>query len=233
MRKKWGIHVGKRRKTEHMEDSHIILYKGGQGEIVEKKSRFIANIFPVQIEDEALEQIARMKKKYYDARHNCFAYVIGEKNETERCSDDGEPSGTAGRPMLDVLTGQGIHNAVAIVTRYFGGTLLGTGGLVRAYSGAMKEGLLNCVLLERMAGHKMSIKTDYNDIGKLQYTARTLELIEIDTVYTDIVELVLLVPDSLLEKVEKEVTERTSGRAEIVCGDKVYYGTADGETVIL
>lgn len=233
MRKKWGIHVGKRRKTEHMEDSHIILYKGGQGEIVEKKSRFIANIFPVQSEDEALEQIARMKKKYYDARHNCFAYVIGEKNETERCSDDGEPSGTAGRPMLDVLTGQGIHNAVAIVTRYFGGTLLGTGGLVRAYSGAMKEGLSHCVLLERMAGHKMSIKTDYNDIGKLQYAARTLELIELDTVYTDIVELVLLVPDSLLGKVEKEVTERTSGRAEIACGDKVYYGTADGETVIL
>lgn len=221
------------RKKENMADSHIILYQGGQGEIVEKKSRFIANIFPVQNEEEALEEIARMKKKYYDARHNCFAYVIGENNETERCSDDGEPSGTAGRPMLDVLTGQGIHNAVAIVTRYFGGTLLGTGGLVRAYSGAMKEGLANCVLLKRKAGHKMSIKTDYNDIGKLQYAARKLELTELDTIYTDTVTLVLLVPDDMLEKTEKEVTERTSGRAGITCGEKLYYGISGGEIVLL
>lgn len=216
-----------------MEDSHIILYKGGQGEIVEKKSRFIANIFPVDSEEEALEQIARMKKKYYDARHNCFAYVIGDKNETERCSDDGEPSGTAGRPMLEVLTGQGIHNAVAVVTRYFGGTLLGTGGLVRAYSGAMKEGLLHCVLLEQMTGHRISIKTDYNDIGKLQYMARQRELTELDTVYTEVVELVLLVPDSMLEATEKEITEKTSGRAEITCGEAVRYGMADGEVIIL
>lgn len=216
-----------------MQNSHIILYRGGQGEIVEKKSRFIANIFPVQDEEEALARITEMKKKYYDARHNCFAYVIGEKNETERCSDDGEPSGTAGRPMLDVLTGQGIHNAVAIVTRYFGGTLLGTGGLVRAYSGAMKEGLLHCVLMEQLTGQKISIKTDYNDIGKIQYLARQLELTELDTAYADTVEMTLLVPDAVLDKAEQEITEKTAGRAKISRVEKVRYGIADGDIILL
>lgn len=216
-----------------MDHTQIILYEGGQGEYVEKKSRFIANIFPAADEEEALARISEMKKKYYDARHNCFAYVIGEKNETERCSDDGEPSGTAGRPMLDVLTGQGIHNAVAIVTRYFGGTLLGTGGLVRAYSSAMKEGLSNCVLLEKRKGCRFSVKTDYNDIGKVQYLARTLELNELDTVYADAVEMILLVPEFMLDKVEKEVTEKTAGRARMERLEEVSYGTAEGQVILL
>lgn len=109
-----------------------IVYKGGEGELIEKKSRFIATVIPVNSEDEALEFIAAMKKKYWNASHNCFAFVVGENYELQRCSDDGEPQGTAGRPMLDVLLGEQIHNAAVVVTRYFGGTLLGTGGLVRA-----------------------------------------------------------------------------------------------------
>lgn len=216
-----------------MDHTQIILYEGGQGEYVEKKSRFIANIFPAASEEEALARITEMKKKYYDARHNCFAYVIGEKNETERCSDDGEPSGTAGRPMLDVLTGQGIHNAVAIVTRYFGGTLLGTGGLVRAYSAAMKEGLEHCVLLEKRKGYRFRIKTDYNDIGKIQYLARTMELNELDTIYADSVEMFLLVPESMMDKVEKEVTEKTAGKAEFERMDELSYGVSQGEVILL
>ena len=111
-----------------------IVYCGGEGEIVEKKSRFIATVKPVDSEEEASAFIAEMKKKYWDARHNCSAFVIGEHNEIQRSSDDGEPAGTAGHPMLDVLLGEGIHNTAVVVTRYFGGTLLGTGGLVRAYS---------------------------------------------------------------------------------------------------
>lgn len=216
-----------------MEGSQIILYEGGQGEYVEKKSRFIANIFPAADEEEALARIAEMKKKYYDARHNCFAYVIGEKNETERCSDDGEPSGTAGRPMLDVLTGQGIHNVVAVVTRYFGGTLLGTGGLVRAYSAAMKEGLQNCVLLEKRKGCRFQIKTDYNDIGKIQYLARNLELTELDTIYVDTVEMILLVPDNMLDKVEKEVTEKTAGKAKMERLEELSYGVFGDDVILL
>lgn len=216
-----------------MEGSRIILYKGGQGEYTEKKSRFIADIFPVKSEEEALAGIAQIKKKYYDARHNCFAYVIGDNNETERCSDDGEPSGTAGRPMLDVLVGKGIHNAAAVVTRYFGGTLLGTGGLVRSYSAAMKDALERCVLMEEHMGFRLRVRTDYNDIGRLQYLVRSLELPELDTVYADQVEMFLLVPSGQISKVEQEITEKTAGKALIERQEELRYGIADGEVVLL
>ena len=135
-----------------MTDPYNILYRGGEGELVEKKSRFIATTRPVESEEEALAFIEEMKKKYWDARHNCFAYVTGDRGQLQRCSDDGEPSQTAGRPMLDVLLGAGIRNICVVVTRYFGGTLLGTGGLVRAYSGAVQEGLKNSVVLEKRQG---------------------------------------------------------------------------------
>ena len=124
-----------------MESEYKIVYAGGEAQIIEKKSRFIATVLPVETEEEALAFIESLRKKYWDATHNCYAYVVGERNEIQRCSDDGEPSGTAGRPMMDVLAGAGVHNAAVVVTRYFGGTLLGTGGLVRAYSGAVREAL--------------------------------------------------------------------------------------------
>ena len=132
------------------------VYQGGVGEIVEKKSRFIATVRLVESEEEALEVLEAARKKYWDATHNCFAYVIGERRETVRCSDDGEPSGTAGRPMLDVLLGEEITNVIVIVTRYFGGTLLGTGGLVRAYSKAVQEGLANSRTRNMASGWKSS-----------------------------------------------------------------------------
>ncbi|MCI5732402.1 MAG: YigZ family protein [Eubacterium sp.] len=216
-----------------MESSSNILYKGGQGEIVEKKSRFIANIFPVKTEEEALEKITAMRKKYYDARHNCFAYIIGENRETERCSDDGEPSGTAGRPMLDVLEGMGVHDVVAVVTRYFGGTLLGTGGLVRAYSAAMKEGLADCVLLSQKTGYRLQILTDYNDVGKLQYLSRTRQLHELSCEYADDVRMELLVPETEIDAVETEITEKTSGKAKLERAEKLQYGLRDGQVVLL
>lgn len=215
-----------------MELSSRILYKGGQGEVVEKKSRFIANIFPVSTEEEALERIAQIKKKYYDARHNCFAYVIGANHETERCSDDGEPSGTAGRPMLDVLEGQGIYDVAAVVTRYFGGTLLGTGGLVRAYSGAMKEGLSHCVILDRMSGYRLRVVTDYNGVGKLQYLARSRQLHELSCDYADAVMMELLVPEEEIAAVETEITEKTSGKAQIERVETLSYGMAEQEVVL-
>ena len=126
-----------------------ILYQGGTGEIVEKKSRFIANVFEIHSEEEALSHLAQVKKKYWDARHNCYAFVAGDRHQLQRCSDDGEPQGTAGRPMLDVLLKEEVHNALIVVTRYFGGTLLGTGGLVRAYQKAAQEGLLASTIIEK------------------------------------------------------------------------------------
>lgn len=135
-----------------MQEEYKTVYRGGEGEIVEKKSRFIATVRTVHSEEEVLAFIEEVKKKYWDARHNCFAYVIGVTNPTLRCSDDGEPAGTAGKPMLDVLTGEGLYDTAVVVTRYFGGTLLGTGGLVRAYQGAVKEGLQASTVITKQPG---------------------------------------------------------------------------------
>lgn len=145
-----------------------ILKTGGSGEIVEKKSRFIATCMPVTTKEEAMEFVAAMKKKYYDARHNCYAYVLGDDGAEFKSSDDGEPSGTAGRPMLEVINGEGVTNLCVVVTRYFGGTLLGTGGLIRAYTDATKEGLANSEIVTLKQGKCYDIPVSYTDLGKLQ-----------------------------------------------------------------
>lgn len=199
-----------------------IVKEGGTGEVVEKKSRFIARIFPVETEDEALELLAGVRKKHYDARHNCFAYVLGEKNETERCSDDGEPSGTAGRPILDVITGHGLHNVLVVVTRYFGGTLLGTGGLVRAYSAAVKQGLENCTVVEKRKGFSVRVKTDYSGLGKIQHIAAEMGLRETGSEYGGDVELIYTVPEEDVAAFEQEITEKTGGKAETNRGEETW-----------
>ena len=179
-----------------------IVYQGGKGEIVEKKSRFIATVVPVGTEEEALSFIEATRKKYWDARHNCFAYVIGERNELARCSDDGEPQGTAGKPMLDVLLGNGIHDAAVVVTRYFGGVLLGTGGLVRAYSGAVKAGIASSVIITRIQGVKLEIRTDYTGLGKIQYILGQRGIRMLNSEYTDIVRLEVLLAEEIKEQVK-------------------------------
>ena len=206
-----------------METASKILYEGGQGEIIEKKSRFIANIFPVTTEEEALEKITAMRKKYYDARHNCSAFVIGSKGELTRSSDDGEPSGTAGRPMLEVLTGSGIRNIAVVVTRYFGGVLLGTGGLVRAYSGAVKMALEQCETITRRYGVQMLIKTDYNGVGKIQYLLGSKDVVIQDSVYAEDVQMTVLVPIEEYDRLCKELVEATNGRVGLEEVEKLYY----------
>ena len=191
------------------------VFEGGEGEIVEKKSRFIATVRPVSSEEEAATFIAEMKKKYWDAKHNCSAFVIGDHQELTRCSDDGEPAQTAGRPMLDVLLREGIHNTAVVVTRYFGGVLLGTGGLVRAYQKAVQEGLANSIVIEKQSGRKLVIGTDYTGLGKLQYLIAQKGLATIDTIYPDKVELILMVPAELTAETEKDVIEATNGNADI------------------
>ena len=200
-----------------------VVYEGGEGEIVEKKSRFIATVRPVESEEEAVAFINEMKKKYWDARHNCSAFVIGDRQEISRCSDDGEPAQTAGRPMLDVLLKEELHNVCVVVTRYFGGTLLGTGGLVRAYQKATQEGLADSVIIDKQLGRKLAIGTDYNGLGKLQYLIAKEGLTILDTVYTDKVELSLMVPIEEVQSFEKKVTEATNGNADISCGEEVLY----------
>lgn len=214
-------------KQEKWEPYKVIL-EGGEGELVEKKSRFIATVRPVESEEEAAAFIEEMKKKYWDARHNCSAYVIGKKAELTRCSDDGEPSSTAGRPMLEVLLGEGIRNAAVVVTRYFGGTLLGTGGLVRAYSGAVKEGLKACSIGTMRFGRRLLIDTDYNGIGKIQYILGQKGIVPEDTEYTDRVRVRVLLPLEEAEPLKKEITEATSARAVLTDLEQLYFVDKNG-----
>ena len=215
-----------------MMERYKILFEGGEGELTEKKSRFIATTRPVESEEEAVAFIDEMKKKYWDARHNCSAYVIGERGQVQRCSDDGEPAQTAGRPMLDVLLGAEVKNICVVVTRYFGGTLLGTGGLVRAYSGAVQEGLKNSVIVEKCPGVELKIHTDYNGIGKIQYITAQMEIPVLDTQYTDAVDVVCMVPLEKEGSLVAQITEKTGGQAVMTREKECYYGFADGELVL-
>lgn len=200
-----------------------VLKEGGSGEIVEKKSRFIATLAPANSEEEAAAFIEAVKKKYWDARHNCSAFVIGDKAQMTRCSDDGEPSGTAGKPMLEVLLASEVRNVAAVVTRYFGGTLLGTGGLVRAYTQAVKAGLEASEIITMRYGSELEIITDYNGIGKIQYILGQMGLEIQDSEYTDIVTLKLIIPYEQSDMLRKEITEATAGRAHIKEKDKYYF----------
>ncbi|MGN1318393.1 MAG: YigZ family protein [Lachnospirales bacterium] len=200
-----------------------VTVKGvGEAEIVEKKSRFISHITPVSSEKEAIEFIEAIKKKYWDARHNCSAFQIGENNQIQRYNDDGEPGGTAGMPMLDVLRGRDIKNTLVVVTRYFGGTLLGTGGLVRAYSKSATEGLKAAGLIERVLHNEVRITCDYTLSGKVQYEAMNNGHIIKDTVYTDKVEFIILCSYDKTDGFKKNIINVTGNKAVITDGEDIY-----------
>lgn len=203
--------------------SDYITVKGfGQAEITEKKSRFIAHVKPIFSEKEAVEYIDFVKKQYWDARHNCSAYQIGDRNQIQRYNDDGEPQGTAGMPMLDVLRSRDIKNTIVVVTRYFGGTLLGTGGLVRAYGRAAQEGIKAAGLIKKVLHSTIVVTSDYNLSGKIQYEAINNNHIIKDTVYTDKVEYTILCEKRLTEGFVKNITNATGGRAVIEYGEDQY-----------
>jgi len=209
--------------SENKLDSYRVLLEGGEGEIVEKKSRFIATVRKCETEEEAVAFIEEMKKKYWDARHNCSAFVIGSRGELTRCSDDGEPSGTAGRPILEVLLGEGVRNIAVVVTRYFGGVLLGTGGLVRAYTQAVKAGLENSVIGSMCYGCELEVVTDYNGIGKIQYLLGQRGITPTDSSYTDVVTLRLVIPMQMEEELSKAMVEATCGKVKLEKIQELYY----------
>ena len=194
----------------------IVVKEGAEGIYEEKKSRFIAKVYKTDNESEAGSYIEEARKKYWDARHNCYAYVIGNNNEITRCSDDGEPSGTAGKPILEVITRMGVHNCLIIVTRYFGGTLLGTGGLVRAYTDASVAALNNSRLATQVQVVRYVITTDYNGAGKIQYGMASLNAIIDDTEYTDKVTMKVVIEKEREKLLIDTVTEITNGRAVIL-----------------
>lgn len=204
-------------------EAYRILAEGGEGEITEKKSRFIATVRPVESEEEALAFLEEMRKKYWDARHNCYAYVLGAKGETVRFGDDGEPGGTAGRPMLEVLLGEGIRNVAVVVTRYFGGVLLGTGGLVRAYTQAVKAGLEQARTAWMRCGCRLNVKTDYNGVGKILYLLGQREIEVEHAEYGETVCLQITAPRELKGALRREIAEATNGRAVVELVGETYY----------
>ena len=209
-------------KMKKPEEYRIVL-EGGQGEIEEKKSRFICNVRAVHAEEEAASFIEEMKKKYWDARHNCSAFVLGSRQELTRCSDDGEPSGTAGKPILEVLLSAGVTNVAVVVTRYFGGTLLGTGGLVRAYTQATKEGLADAGIATMRFGKELTIGIDYTDVGKVQYILGSRQIDIAQSRYTQTVEFDIRIPAEAVGALTKELTEATAARACIEITGEGYY----------
>ncbi len=185
-----------------------IIQKMGRGEIVEKKSRFIGEIYPVKTEEEAKEILSQVKKKYYDAKHHCYALRF---QDSERCSDDGEPHGTAGRPILEVLQHQEITGVLAVVTRYFGGTLLGTGGLVRAYTKAVKEGLAAAEVVEMHRGHQGTLTISYSLLTVMEQKFKDLGILQYEVEYGEQVRISCIIRAEQKERFEQMITETTDG----------------------
>mgnify|MGYP000946840618 CR=1 FL=1 len=192
-------------------DTFYLCMNEAHGEIVEKKSRFIADITPVKTEEEALNYIESTRKKFWDARHHCYAYIVGDKGGIQRCSDDGEPSKTAGRPMLDVLLVKNLTNICAVVTRYFGGTLLGTGGLVRAYQSAVISGLEMAEIVKREEAFRYHIKSSYDMYGNFKRMEESLGIYIEDVEYTQEVDMKIIVKKELEESFLKRLAKESAG----------------------
>lgn len=180
-----------------------------QSEIVEKKSRFIANIYYVESVDEAENMIKETKKKYHDARHNCSCYRVLEKGKiVEKSSDDGEPSGTAGGPMLNIIQKKELVNIVVIVTRYFGGILLGTGGLVRAYSDVTQKAIEEAEKISIILGKEYEVKVKYSELEKLKYYAKLNDINIVNTKFENEIICYLQIPNekisSFIDNIEKK-----------------------------
>ena len=195
----------------------------GEAEQTIERSRFIAHVAPCESREEAEEFFDAIRRQYRDATHNVPAMVLGEKQQVQWASDDGEPQGTSGAPMVQLMVKQGITNTAIIVTRYFGGIKLGTGGLVRAYSQAVKEGLAHCRIGMKRPGCELEIQTDYNGIGKILYLLGQRGLEPTESIYTDTVTLHILIPAEDEEQMRKEITEATFGKAGIEKKRELFY----------
>lgn len=209
-----------KRLGDKMLEQYKTIAKDSEALIVEKKSKFIATVYKVTSPEEAEAYLTQLRKKYYDATHNCFAYQIGENNEFQKASDDGEPQGTAGKPILEVLKGEEIKNTLICVTRYFGGTLLGTGGLVRAYGKAAKEGLLAAGIVEKRKIYIYHLQMPYTLSGKVQYLLGEKGYVIRNSTYLEEVtfEVEVLIKES--ESFEKWLHEKTNAAIGITRGEE-------------
>lgn len=215
-----------------MEKEYKAVLYHADGYYEEKKSRFYADLFPVSSEQEVEQCLQQIRKKYYDASHHCYAYTLGKRQEYVKCSDAGEPQGTAGYPMLSVLQGAGVCDCLVVVTRYFGGTLLGTGGLVRSYTKAAQDALDHAVIAHKKLSDLLLIKTDYGGYGRLQYYFEKAGLKPSGQDFTDQVAIQLPVPVDETERVVRAVTEETNGKARIETLKQIYAAAVGKETML-
>ena len=190
--------------------------------LIEKKSKFFSNVCPVESEEEALEFLATIKKKYSDATHNVYAYIIDENN-IFRYSDDGEPGGTAGMPVLDTIRKEGLVDVIVVVTRYFGGTLLGTGGLVHAYGASAKQGLVEAGIVTRTLCNIVEVKCDYTLVGKIQYKIASDNYILEDTIYDNDVTFKICCKIEDTQKLIDELIDLTNARVICSVSDEPKY----------
>ena len=215
-----------------MEKEYKAVLYHADGYYEEKKSRFYADLYPAGTEEEVDRYLSEIRKKYYDASHHCYAYTFGKRQEYVKCSDAGEPQGTAGYPMLSVLQGAGICDCLVVVTRYFGGTLLGTGGLVRSYTKAAQDAVSNAVIAHKKLSDLLLIKTGYGEYGKLQYYFEKAGLKPSALDFTDTVAIQLPVPVDDTSRVVKAITEETSGKASVETLKQIYSAIVGKETML-
>lgn len=202
-------------------NSYKTVAEESQTLTIEKKSKFISSVMPVDNEEDAIAYLNSIRSKYPDATHNVYAYVIDENN-IFRYSDDGEPSGTAGMPVLDTIRKAGIVDVAVVITRYFGGTLLGTGGLVHAYGASAKKGLIESKIVTRTLCDIVEVKVDYTLVGKLQYTIASDGYLLEDTIYGDDVTFKICSPLDKTQQLIAKITDLTSGRAVCSLTNKKY-----------
>jgi uncharacterized YigZ family protein len=205
-----------------MRKDYLTVSKEAVAEMEEKRSRFIATVKPVATEEEAQDFISSLKTKYWNATHNVYAYYICGDNELQKFSDDGEPSGTAGLPALEAIKRLDVQDVVVVVTRYFGGTLLGASGLVRAYGKSAGLGIEAAGIIKKQLCAQADILLDYSMLGKLQAVAAARGYMVKDTIYTQDVNMQLFVPVDEIEIFTAAVTEASNGRALISIGGKVH-----------
>lgn len=206
-----------------MDGAYKTVRDMGTAEIVEKRSRFIAYVRPVSTEEAALDYLNYIRQKHRDARHNVYAYIIRDNN-IMRYSDDGEPGGTAGMPILEVMRGRELTDLIVVVTRYFGGILLGTGGLVHAYSKAAKEGIDAAGVAEMALCRRLFISCDYSSLGKVQYEAAEFDGVFCgETEYGETVKLEVFVPVGREDEFAKRLIDKTSAGVDISQGEISYF----------
>lgn len=206
-----------------MIDHYFTILQDGQHEIEIKKSRFICFMKRVKTEDDAKAFIAEIKKEHWKANHNCSAFILGDRSEIQRSSDDGEPSGTAGIPMLEVLKKQELINVAAVVTRYFGGTKLGAGGLIRAYSHSVSEAIQAIGLVEGKLQQEITLTIEYPQLGKLQNFLEASDYTTKDTLFTEKITVVCLVDEETVPLFISEVTDILNGQFTYEEGETSYH----------